>query len=351
MSIKPKSLLGEIGGYAFALIISIALLEFSVAFVLNHSDLLRFKRDNLLRNYYMKHDRSIIQFQPDCARYDPGLGYTLKPGVCRFSNREFDTEYRVNSLGMRDDEESLATPEVIVLGDSYAMGWGVEQNETFAEIIAAQTGMKVLNTAVSSYGTVRELKALSRISLERAKFLIIQYCRNDYEENLAYLKNGNTLPVMSEAEYSKIAAKLNHKTKYYFGKHSAYLLKSLAKQVKYLVKPSRGGKTPPPFREDETSLFINALLHSPANLGELTVIVVELNSQSDNDGRFVAALNQRLATKDQPLLDRVQALDLSPSLKPDDFFVLDDHLNARGHRVVAERLIEAMGKSRKHLDR
>lgn len=346
MPTKPKLSLKELGGYGLALIITVALLEACVAFVLGHPELLRFKRDNLLRAYYMKHDRNIIQFQQDCARYDQDLGYTLKPGACRFRNREFDTEYRINSLGMRDDEASLAEPEVVVVGDSYAMGWGVEQDQTFAQLIEKNTGMKVLNTAVSSYGTARELKTLKRAPLNKAKFLIIQYCRNDYDENKAFLEHGNTLPTMSQAEYDKTAKKLDRKKRYYFGKHSVHLVKSLAKSVKRSFK-SAPPKAPSAFHQEETEAFVNALLHSPVDLSGLTVIVVELNELAANDGKFIGQLNERLAAKDHPLFDRLLALDLSNTLSPDDYYVLDDHLNARGHQVVARRLIELMAKSGK----
>ena len=67
------------------------------------------------------------------GEYDPELTYRLRPGACTFSELEFVTDYRINSLGVRDDEASLDGPEIIVLGDSFAMGWGVEQQESFLE--------------------------------------------------------------------------------------------------------------------------------------------------------------------------------------------------------------------------
>ena len=50
-----------------------------------------------------------------------------------------------------------------MLGDSYAMGWGVEQGESFPEILEAATGLRVLNAGVPSYGTPRELLMLERL--------------------------------------------------------------------------------------------------------------------------------------------------------------------------------------------
>src|SRR4029077_3494943 len=85
----------------------------------------------LVQQVYRHFNRALIQFDPQCAQYDAGLTYTLKPGTCTFENIEFRTEIHVNRAGLRDEETSLDAPDVIVLGDSHAMGWGVEQDRTF----------------------------------------------------------------------------------------------------------------------------------------------------------------------------------------------------------------------------
>src|SRR5262249_10782394 len=102
--------------------------------------------------------RNIVQLDTGRARYDAELLYTLRPGRFTFANVEYATPYEVNSLGVRDDEASLAQPEIVVAGDSYAMGWGVQQGDAFPQVIEQKTGRRVLNAAVASYGTVRELR-------------------------------------------------------------------------------------------------------------------------------------------------------------------------------------------------
>ena len=155
------------------------------------------------RRIYFYYDMNSIQYLPECARFDPHLGYTLKPGTCTFSDFEFSTKYSINSLGVRDTEAALNSPQVVVVGDSYAMGWGVEQNETFPKIIEAKTGLKVLNCSCSSYGTAREMMLLKKVKRDRLKYLIIQYCNNDYEENLSFLESGNKLITMSRKMYEE----------------------------------------------------------------------------------------------------------------------------------------------------
>lgn len=139
-------------------LIILALYEGFLFALIGHPDLLR-KCPMGLRNsigyLYNNGDRRIIQFSPDCARFDKNLGYTLKPGQCIFSGSEFSNTYWVNSAGLRDDESSLDHPEIIVTGDSFAMGWGVEKEETYAQLLERKTRLRVLNAAISSYGTAR----------------------------------------------------------------------------------------------------------------------------------------------------------------------------------------------------
>jgi lysophospholipase L1-like esterase len=120
---------------------------------------------------------------PECATYDETLTYTLRPGRCTFANREFITEYAINALGVRDDEQSMDQPRVVALGDSVTMGWGVEQHEAFPSVFERMTGWRTLNAGVSSYGTVRELRMLQRIDRRNLTHVLIQYSGNDVVEN------------------------------------------------------------------------------------------------------------------------------------------------------------------------
>src|SRR3954447_9642508 len=139
----------------------------------------------LVQQVYRHFNRALIQFNPECARYDPDVTYTLKPPGCTFGNLEFDNTYSVNHAGLRDSEENLVAPDVIVIGDSHAMGWGVNQDQSFPRVLAQRTGLKVLNAAVSSYATVREMRMLDRLDSSHLKVLVIQYADNDQPENRA----------------------------------------------------------------------------------------------------------------------------------------------------------------------
>lgn len=90
-------------------VLAVALAEGGFTLLLAHPVLLRCLPGGLpghMRNYYLAFDRELIQADAACARYDPEVTYTLRPGTCRFANREFDAEVRVNEFGVRDDERA-----------------------------------------------------------------------------------------------------------------------------------------------------------------------------------------------------------------------------------------------------
>ena len=89
-------------GVALALISLEALLALALRGDLRTPEIWRKAR----REYYMGFERHILQFLPECARFDPQLGYRLKPGHCRFQNPEYDHDMFVNPAGLRDREEA-----------------------------------------------------------------------------------------------------------------------------------------------------------------------------------------------------------------------------------------------------
>ncbi len=298
---------------------------------------------NMIGYIYVR-ERPTIQFEPACARYDASLGYTLKPGSCTFGGREFMNRYEINSLGVRDDEKALQHPEVIVAGDSFAMGWGVSQEETFAAQLPKKTGFKVLNAAVSSYGTSRESMILQRIPTDRLKYLIIQYCGNDLEENRAFSLHDNRLPIMSPQQYREYQQAYQDSRPYFFGKYLWIKIKKRWEET---------GKRPvravaPQIDKDEHDLFLNAIENSGLDLKNVTIIAFVMNGRNPADNRdFPAGLKKKLATGNYPpYLKNMIVLDFSARLQKEHFYILDDHLNAPGHRIIANTLAETIKAGR-----
>lgn len=294
-----------------------------------------------VRVLYKNIDLRLIHVDPNCARYDPDLAYTLKPGTCIFTNREFRNEFRINNLGFRDDERSLIGPEVIVLGDSHAMGWGIDQEETFAQLIERDSSLTALNAAVASYGTVREMRALDRMDTSNLKYLVIQYCDNDYLENRSFYEGGNKLSTLTSEEYHRQVTRYQRGLQYYPGK---YTLVSTRKLVEFatgrLYKASSYGI----LRDREAHFFLNALLHgSRVNLQGVRIVVFESKDGFGyNNGEFISTLRKTIAAHNYPqFVKDIVALDLSAELNA-NYYLLDGHITPRAHRLIADALLDVL---------
>lgn len=156
-----------------------------------------------LRYIYSFHCTDYIVYDRQRGRWDEQLFYTLRPGVFEHSNMEFSNKYEVNSMGWRDDEASLQHPELVFLGDSYTMGWGVEQDESFAAVLEKNLGLRGLNTGTASYGTARQYLTLQKTGLDSCRLLVLQFCPNDVRENRAFAAAGYKLTVSPEAVFGK----------------------------------------------------------------------------------------------------------------------------------------------------
>lgn len=285
------------------------------------------------QRYYMDHERRIVQYQPECAEYDPELSYRLRPGSCRFHNREFDTTLEINALGVRDSEADLRAPGVVVIGDSFAMGWGVGQDETLGARLAALTGEKVLDVAVSSWGTARELRALRRVDLSAAHTLVVQYCENDFTENQQLAIAGGGMPMMSRENYAATVREHLASLRYRPGK----LL------LRLFPLWWRGGAPEPPPRDCalDAEAFLAALHWSqrpPLPRGAaLHALVFEAHYSPDRPSCFVRELARRARRGRLPgWIASLQVLETADLLEAGDYYPLDEHWRASGHRKVAE---------------
>ena len=288
--ILRRGLTGAVRWSVVAILV-VGIAEGCAALLLDNPTLLKGPLLTVFRSYYQRYEETWIQMMPECAHYDARVTYRLKRGHCRFDAREFDgIDLTINRLGVRDDEASLLSPDVIVAGDSFAMGWGVPQHETFAQLIEQKTGLRVLNAAVSSYGTVREMAILEDVDKSKLQYLIIQYCDNDYRENKEYFTHNNRLPISSAAEYRRLAEEHLLSRRYRYGQYTFGLLiasaRILAKQIANFVRPRNAAA-------DEAAVFLNAVSTSTIDLAQTTVIVFEVNPPGKNSRNSRASLPNR----------------------------------------------------------
>jgi hypothetical protein len=104
---------------------------------------------------------NLFSYDPRFTRMHEVYGFLPHPNQDSiFRNKEFATRVQTNSKGFRDDENSLSNPDIILAGDSFCFGWGVDQEETVEANLERSTGRLCLNVGVPSYSSLQEYLVL-----------------------------------------------------------------------------------------------------------------------------------------------------------------------------------------------
>jgi len=84
------------------------------------------------------------------------LGKPSRQFKYRWVKGEYEMNVAINRHGYRDRKDHVeASPEdVFVLGDSFAFGWGVEEDERFSNLLEQRLGWKLFNVAIP--GSIRD---------------------------------------------------------------------------------------------------------------------------------------------------------------------------------------------------
>ncbi len=122
---------------------------------------------------------------------DADLGWVNPPNSDTILRHPaFTNRVRINAHGHRSRAIPLEKPagrqRLLVLGDSFGWGFGVEQNEMFTEQIEARRpDWDLVNASVSGYGTDQELLYLRERGLQfQPDAILLVYCPNDLENNV-----------------------------------------------------------------------------------------------------------------------------------------------------------------------
>lgn len=117
--------------------------------------------------------RSIGFCERNFYEYDKFTGYRLRPGFSGCYTTEGESQLKINSFGMNDDETSVYKPDdrfrVAVLGDSFTEAVQLDQSLGFPYLMERElsncpmlsdTAVEVLNFGVGGYGTAEQVLTL-----------------------------------------------------------------------------------------------------------------------------------------------------------------------------------------------
>jgi hypothetical protein len=174
-------------------------------------------------------------------RFDPEIGWTGAPGVDRafqlhFGERTLPGTARVrqNRLGLRGAEipleRSPGKRRIVVLGDSFLWGWGVDDEATFSSRLSALTGAEVVTLACSSYGTIQEMLLFERSGAAyRPDVVILGVFANDLDDNVDSYAGRRPYGTLSESgtlvlENEPVARRLESPLRVWLYDHSKAVL-------------------------------------------------------------------------------------------------------------------------------
>jgi hypothetical protein len=300
--------------------------------------------------------RSVF-WQPDSR-----LGWVHVPALSdKHTHRDFSVDVTINRLGFRDKEYSLKRNEkkrLLVLGDSYGWGFGVENHQVFTEMLEeSRPDWEIINTSVNGYGTVQQYLSLQETGLQLTPdVVLLLFHDNDFEDNagksnywyprpyLAHNKNTNDVemidyPVPEQSLQQKIHVFLN----------GNFFIARIFYKYWYLLKWHVQGK-------QGVIVSRNTNFSKPQSTGK-----EDSGELLDLTGEALRRINNLLKQKDVPwvivftptnsqrgdFLERfcheqnIPCLDLGPVFpphKPDWHFSHDRHWNPYGHQLAANAI-------------
>lgn len=261
--------------------------------------------------------RNIWQSNKDCIEFDKDLIFIPKKKNCNFKNLEFNTNISFDDYGRFSNHKEKKEKGIAVLGDSFAMGWGVNDKETFSAVLESLLDRPVYNLAVSGYGTIRELIRFKNSGLaESVDTVIIQYCYNDWNENNLY--NENSLKE-SQKKFEIIS---NSKPSSFFKK----LRKSFRYSLKIPIELITQEKKILDFNGHNEVL--KRIIANYPILKNKNIIIIYANSYNMRFKNF--------PPKDENKINNLNFLDIN--LVEKDFYKIDGHLTKEGHKTIATQL-------------
>lgn len=121
---------------------------------------------------------------------NPLIGYDLKPNM---HVKAFGATITTDSHGFRSPEINSSKPVFVVMGDSVAFGYGVEDSETLsAQIQGRMPSLGIANAAVPGYSIIQEAAAYhEKVEPLKPSMLALVFYFNDFDDHTFVLDDKN----------------------------------------------------------------------------------------------------------------------------------------------------------------
>ncbi len=353
---------------AFSLCLVLALVEFTLPFL---------KIRTLEESVYGAR-RPVIQGL--YGQYHPQLIYTLQKNlhnIRQYYPGQLDYTVDTNSQGFRGPEWDLSKgrKNIMLLGDSFAFGWGVQWNETMGQILEKELqkrdpAYQVINLAISGYDIDSIVRCFEfYVGMIKPVAVVYVFCPNDllaeikkdaaghydleYHAGPDDEKNYRAMVARQQDDYWSWD-KFRRRT-YLKAYHARIFRPLFDKKIKTSLgidKPPQGYDFPPPMDppaqstldEEHQKFFMYCLNRLHKDAGQTPFYIIDASDKS--------ILYQKDKADNRRWVIREFALE-NPSMHFIDFesfvrktpdgrkFYLDydDHWSVAGHQAAAELLL------------
>ena len=281
-------------------------------------------------------------------QHDPYLGWRLRSGPpVKRKDVEYESVETVNSWGFRTPEVAVAKPagtrRILVVGDSHAEGYTVNDDETCSRLLeknlAGSVPVQVISLGVGAFATDQEFLSYLYYGRKfKPDIVLLLFCENDISANVANRYSRNRKPVFDKHGETLVLTGVPAPNKRSTGLFSPNLLqKSSLLVLLDNVLVNLALKT----RKDEVSLeqgwevtrLILRDFTQAVNRDGARLVVMNVNAANPGLAAIDHRLRAVLAEFSIPYLETAAAYQ-------DDFksYWVGGHWNQKGQRVVAEVL-------------
>jgi hypothetical protein len=323
--------------------LSLALLITSITFSISVAEF------TLSRFYKLRPRAFVGEFENRTSKNfvaDPSTGWRMRPNITEFLSSIRDghrVNYRSNKQGFRsqlDFDQATSPNRIVLVGDSFTFGTGVEIEETFGALLNAQLGddVAVYNLAMPGFGLDQMWMSVRHQALPMKPTLIIMgFIDQDLDRSLtAYrLAEGFNKPTFEldgkvlrpQGVHDKPNGAIRFLERYSVIWN---LLKRISKVIGHSV----------PFGDWwlRNEAILKAVIGDCRSSG-VSILFVRLPLKSW--GEF-PNLHRLMASEEANLLDLG-----SQKMRPpyDVHFRTDGHINKAGHQFVANELLRWLSKN------
>ena len=291
---------------------------------------------------------------PSFTVFDQRYGETIKKSFsCSRITPEFTIRFSSNSLGFRGPEPLAPLRGcVLFLGDSFTMGYGVNDGEEFPQLVAGalqeRVGIQnaqVVNAGIGGVGNGRWIRFLrTEAPALEPRAVVLQLCSNDHADNeneqlflLDAAEELVELPFTPSAGWKRRLQSIAESVPWLNYSYLVCKLREIRGNSSP-VEPTLTGATPASDTSTPAEKLTLKLVDEAISICEQhRWIVIVLGA--DLEPGFVQTLGERCGKRGVTLLcvpSREQQADL--------YFSIDGHWNASGHayaaRILTKHLLE-----------